>query len=310
MTDAERETLVRATAELRHAYLQAVGGHIKNQVAFARGLLGPQIEKLERLAGAAALEAQAQQEGEIARLRETVWHVHTLCPGCWRSINQPPSPAGTPPGEPEVLERSPEAKAAIQARYRALGITRADVEGTPPVGETALTERLRELERTVAVPEVDRLRARVADLAAELDSVLSLSNAKTEEVLRLRAQVTALEQERDEAARFIHAALGRLRDYGMGLLMPDQMAAGVEQLAKNGIAHRERAKAAEHRAEQAEATLAQAQAATWREAAQMAGAWAHAIDNPLDLRAVILRELDAEMLQRATAPRAGEKETK
>lgn len=44
------ECLVRAIAKLRHAYQQLVRGDVKNQDAFARGLLGPAIEELERLA--------------------------------------------------------------------------------------------------------------------------------------------------------------------------------------------------------------------------------------------------------------------
>lgn len=85
--------------------------------------------------------------------------------------------------------------------------------GLPPVGETALSygelmqrylevlpyRGLFDTLKANSERELSALRARVADLAAELDSVLSLSNAKTEEVLRLRAQVTALARERDAA---------------------------------------------------------------------------------------------------------------
>lgn len=47
---ALREALKPIAAELRHAYSHAVNGRIGNQLAFGRGLLGPQIEKLEGLA--------------------------------------------------------------------------------------------------------------------------------------------------------------------------------------------------------------------------------------------------------------------
>jgi len=44
LKDAVRDALPR----LRHAYQQGVEGSIKNQHAYVRGLLGPQVERLEK----------------------------------------------------------------------------------------------------------------------------------------------------------------------------------------------------------------------------------------------------------------------
>ena len=41
--------LIGVVAQLRHAYAQLIQGSVKNQHAFARGLIGPQIERLEKL---------------------------------------------------------------------------------------------------------------------------------------------------------------------------------------------------------------------------------------------------------------------
>jgi hypothetical protein len=49
VNEAELSRLVYISAQLRHAYQQLIRGDVKNQVAFARGLLGPQIERLERM---------------------------------------------------------------------------------------------------------------------------------------------------------------------------------------------------------------------------------------------------------------------
>jgi hypothetical protein len=36
-------------AQLRHAYAQLIGGVVKDQSQFAKGLIGPAIEKLEKI---------------------------------------------------------------------------------------------------------------------------------------------------------------------------------------------------------------------------------------------------------------------
>ena len=49
LTDHDRAQLVAAIAQLRHAYTHLVAGKVADQPRFAKGLLGPQIERLERL---------------------------------------------------------------------------------------------------------------------------------------------------------------------------------------------------------------------------------------------------------------------
>lgn len=47
-TGAEIET---ALGQLRHAYAQLLAGSVRDQVQFAKGLIGPQIERIERVVG-------------------------------------------------------------------------------------------------------------------------------------------------------------------------------------------------------------------------------------------------------------------
>jgi hypothetical protein len=47
-------------AQLRHGYQQLIQGAVKNQHAFARGLIGPCIEKLERAQGETCTWTQGQ----------------------------------------------------------------------------------------------------------------------------------------------------------------------------------------------------------------------------------------------------------
>jgi cation transport regulator ChaC len=49
MTDDEQRNLGFVIAQLRHAYGQLDAEEVVRQRAFARGLIGPQIERLERL---------------------------------------------------------------------------------------------------------------------------------------------------------------------------------------------------------------------------------------------------------------------
>jgi hypothetical protein len=46
---AGEDDLMTALAQLRHAYQQLIAGSVRNQQQFAKCLVGPQIEKLERL---------------------------------------------------------------------------------------------------------------------------------------------------------------------------------------------------------------------------------------------------------------------
>jgi hypothetical protein len=61
--DAELQRLrggmTRTAAELRHAYRQLAAGEVVNQRKFATGLLGPQVERLERLLASPVEEKDA-----------------------------------------------------------------------------------------------------------------------------------------------------------------------------------------------------------------------------------------------------------
>lgn len=58
------EQLLFIIAQLRHAYQQLLRGEVKNQRAFARELIGPQIEKLEQLE-AYAVDARRRALEEV-----------------------------------------------------------------------------------------------------------------------------------------------------------------------------------------------------------------------------------------------------
>lgn len=49
LTVTERHHLQLTIAQLRHAYTHLVAGRVSDQPQFAKGLIGPQIERLERL---------------------------------------------------------------------------------------------------------------------------------------------------------------------------------------------------------------------------------------------------------------------
>jgi hypothetical protein len=61
-----------ALGQLRHLYEQMLNGHVRNVEAAARGLLGPSIEKLERLMD--SLPAHQTVNGQI---------VVVTAPGDW-----------------------------------------------------------------------------------------------------------------------------------------------------------------------------------------------------------------------------------
>ena len=49
MDSGEQTEITAVLAQLRHAYTQLMHGAVKNQHAFGRSLIGPQIERLEKL---------------------------------------------------------------------------------------------------------------------------------------------------------------------------------------------------------------------------------------------------------------------
>jgi hypothetical protein len=53
MTDAEHRELTFVVAQLRHAYANLMTGRVIDQPQFARGLIAPQIERIEAVLTAA-----------------------------------------------------------------------------------------------------------------------------------------------------------------------------------------------------------------------------------------------------------------
>lgn len=79
MTGAEHDAqTARRLADLRHLYQQMLDGQVKDTAEAARGLLGPAIEELERLATAGGpilmrdLHARLNERDELRRQLEAL----------------------------------------------------------------------------------------------------------------------------------------------------------------------------------------------------------------------------------------------